>query len=78
MEPLVTATSAGISEALAPQVMQIIVDTRGVFLRISGLIALFLAGSPDMTLRTALNGNYRITETKPYFQCRSLNTFPFL
>lgn len=75
VEQLFAVMPKGVAEALAPQVQQIMGESRVGLLTISGLIALFFATSANETLRTALNGAYRVTETRPYIQCLSLSTF---
>jgi membrane protein len=63
----------GVAEALAPQVEQIMGESRAGLLTLSGLLALFFATNANETLRSALNGAYRITETRPYLYCLSLS-----
>ncbi|MEO1205066.1 MAG: YihY/virulence factor BrkB family protein [Pseudomonadota bacterium] len=59
----------GVAQALAPQVVSIMGTTRIDLLTFGGVIALFFATSAVETLRAALNGAYRVRETRPYFLC---------
>jgi membrane protein len=63
----------GVAEALAPQVEQIMGESRVGLLTVSGLLALFFATNANETLRSALNGAYRVTETRSYLYCLSLS-----
>lgn len=58
-----------VASALAPQVVSIMSTTRIDLLTVGGGIALFFATSAVETLRAALNGAYRVTETRPYVLC---------
>jgi len=58
-----------VAEALAPQVRSIMQTTRIDLLTFGGAIALFFATSAIETLRAALNGAYRVQETRPYPLC---------
>jgi membrane protein len=62
-----------VAEVLAPQVEQIMGESRVGLLTVSGLLALFFATSANETLRNALNGAYRVTETRPYIYCLALS-----
>ncbi len=63
----------GVAEALAPQVELIMGESRAGLLTVSGLLALFFATNANETLRSALNGAYRVVETRPYLYCLSLS-----
>lgn len=58
-----------VAKGLAPQVEAIMGDSRIDLLTVSGFIALFFATSAIETLRTALNGAYRVQETRAYPVC---------
>ncbi len=58
-----------VAKALAPQVVNIMGTTRIDLLTLSGFITLFFATSAIETLRAALNGAYRVKETRPYIVC---------
>ncbi|MDZ4840809.1 MAG: YihY/virulence factor BrkB family protein [Hyphomicrobium aestuarii] len=58
-----------VARALAPEVVSIMGTTRIDLLTLSGLITLFFATSAIETLRAALNGAYRVQETRPYIVC---------
>lgn len=66
---------AGVAEALAPQVVSIMSTTRIDLLTVGGVIALFFATSAIETLRAALNGAYRVRETRPYIVCLMVSMF---
>ena len=63
----------GVAEALAPQVEQIMGESQVGLLTLSGVLALFFATNANETLRNALNGAYRVKETRPYLLCLSLS-----
>jgi membrane protein len=58
-----------VAKALAPEVVSIMGTTRIDLLTLSGLITLFFATSAIETLRAALNGAYRVKETRAYIVC---------
>lgn len=58
-----------VATALAPQVDAIMGQTRIDLLTFGGFLALFFATSAVETLRAALNGAYRVAETRPYPVC---------
>jgi membrane protein len=58
-----------VAKALAPQVESIMGASRIDLLTVSGFIALFFATSAIETMRAALNGAYRVHETRPYPLC---------
>lgn len=58
-----------VAQALAPQVEDIMGRSRIDLLTLSGFIALFYATSAIETVRYALNGAYRVVETRPYPLC---------
>ena len=66
---LFAALPERVAEALVPEVEAIMGRSRIDLLTLSGFIALFFATSAIETLRTALNGAYRILETRPYPFC---------
>lgn len=55
-----------VAEALAPEVESVMGSSRIDLLTAGGFIALFFATTAVETLRTALNGAYRVQETQPY------------
>lgn len=58
-----------VAGALAPQVISIMQTTRIDLLTVGGGIAIFFATSAIETMRAALNGAYRVQETRPYPLC---------
>jgi membrane protein len=60
---------ATVTQGLAPQVESIMGQTRIDLLTFGGFIALFFATSAIETLRAALNGAYRVHETRSYPLC---------
>lgn len=58
-----------VAEALAPQVDAIMGRTRIDLLTFGGFLAFFFATSAVETLRAALNGAYRVVETRSYPVC---------
>lgn len=58
-----------VAEGLVPQVENIMGTRRIDLLTFSGGLALFFATSAIETLRAALNGAYRVKETRPYPLC---------
>ncbi len=58
-----------VASALAPQVVSIMKTTRIDLLTVGGGIALFFATSAIETLRAALNGAYRVQESRAYPLC---------
>jgi membrane protein len=60
---------ATVAQGLAPQVESIMGQTRIDLLTAGGFIALFFATSAIETLRAALNGAYRVRETRSYPLC---------
>ena len=60
---------SGVAEGLAPQVGEIMGRSRIDLLTVGGGIALFFATSAIETMRAALNGAYRVQETRPYPLC---------
>ena len=55
-----------VASALAPEVESVMGSSRIDLLTAGGFIALFFATTAVETLRTALNGAYRVHETQPY------------
>lgn len=55
-----------VASALAPEVESVMGSSRIDLLTAGGFIALFFATTAVETLRTALNGAYRVYETQPY------------
>ena len=62
-----------VAEGLAPEIGNIMGRARIDLLGISGFITLFFATSAIETLRAALNGAYRVKETRPYPLCLALS-----
>lgn len=62
-----------VAEALVPQVEAIMGQSRIDLLTFGGFLALFFATSALETLRAALNGAYRVHETRPYPVCLALS-----
>jgi membrane protein len=58
-----------VAAALTPQVKTIMGGTRIDLLTVSAGLSLFFATNAIETLRTALNGAYRVVEKRPYFYC---------
>jgi membrane protein len=58
-----------VAEALAPQIDAIMGRTRIDLLTFGGFLAFFFATSAVETLRAALNGAYRVVETRSYPVC---------
>lgn len=59
----------GVAAGLAPQVDAIMGRTRIDLLTVSAGLSLFFATNAIETLRTALNGAYRVVEKRPYLYC---------
>lgn len=59
----------GVAAGIAPQVEVIMGSSRIDLLTASAGLSLFFATNAIETLRAALNGAYRVTETKPYIFC---------
>ncbi|MFA5951373.1 MAG: YihY/virulence factor BrkB family protein [Hyphomicrobium sp.] len=64
-----------VAQALVPQVEAIMGQSRIDLLTFGGFLALFFATSALETLRAALNGAYRVRETRPYPVCLGLSMF---
>ena len=62
-----------VAQGLAPQVTEIMTNSRIDLLTIGGGITLFFATSAVETLRSALNFAYRETEARPYIVCLLLS-----
>jgi membrane protein len=60
---------APVAEALAPEVMRVMGQSRFGLLTVGALIALFFATSAIESLRAALNIAYRQKEARSYFRC---------
>ncbi len=58
-----------VAEGLTPEVEAVMGNSRIDLLTVSGFLALFFATSAIETLRAALNGAYRVHETRPYPLC---------
>jgi membrane protein len=58
-----------VAEGLSPEVDAVMGNSRIDLLTVSGFLALFFATSAIETLRAALNGAYRVHETRPYPLC---------
>jgi membrane protein len=62
-----------VAAGLAPQVTEIMTNSRIDLMTLGGAITLFFATSAVETLRAALNFAYRVTETRPYIVCLLLS-----
>lgn len=60
---------APVANGLAPEVQAIMGTSRPDLLTVSGFLALFFATSAIETMRAALNGAYRVHETRSYPLC---------
>lgn len=58
-----------VAKGLTPEVEAIMGSSRIDLLTVSGFLALFFATSAIETMRAALNGAYRVQETRPYPLC---------
>ncbi len=68
-QPPLSDPSPAVAGALMPQVENIMGHSRIDLLTVGGFLALFFATSALETLRAALNGAYRVHETRPYPVC---------
>jgi membrane protein len=75
VEQLFQILPAKVAEGLAPQVESIMSGSRIDLLTASAGLALFFATSAIETLRAALNGAYRVYETRNYFFCLGRSMF---
>ncbi len=66
---IVRHPAPAVASALAPQIESIMGSSRIDLLTVSGFLALFFATSAIETMRAALNGAYRVRETRPYPVC---------
>lgn len=64
----------GVAKGLAPEVDRVMGRSRIDLLTVSGFLALFFATSAIETMRAALNGAYRVLETRSYPVCLLLST----
>lgn len=64
---------ADVAKALAPEILSIMGKSRVDLLTLSGVVTLFFATSAIETLRAALNGAYRVRESRPYLVCLLLS-----
>jgi len=62
-----------VAAGLAPQVTDIMTNSRIDLMTLGGAITLFFATSAGETLRAALNFAYRVTETRTYIVCLFLS-----
>jgi membrane protein len=69
VEQLFQILPPSVAGALAPQVEAIMGRTRIDLLTVSAGLSLFFATNAIETLRTALNGAYRVVEKRPYLYC---------
>ncbi|KAB2940383.1 MAG: YihY/virulence factor BrkB family protein [Hyphomicrobium sp.] len=69
VEQLFQILPPGVAAGLAPQVEAIMGRTRIDLLTASAGLSLFFATNAIETLRTALNGAYRVVEKRPYLYC---------
>jgi membrane protein len=69
VEQLFQILPPGVAAGLAPQVEAIMGRTRIDLLTVAAGLSLFFATNAIETLRTALNGAYRVVEKRPYLLC---------
>jgi membrane protein len=69
VEQLFKLAPAPVAEAIAPEVMSVMGQSRFGLLTFGALIAVFFATSAIESLRAALNVAYRVKEQKSYFKC---------
>lgn len=69
IERLFEIVPAPVAEALEPEVMAVMGQSRFDLLTVGAFIALFFATSAIESLRAALNIAYRQKETRPYVMC---------
>lgn len=69
VEQLLELAPAPVVEAIAPEVMAVMGQSRFGLLTVGALIALFFATSAIESLRAALNVAYRVKERKSYLRC---------
>jgi membrane protein len=62
-----------VAEGLAPQIEEIMTNSRIDLMTLGGAITLFFATSAIETLRAALNFAYRVHEKRPYIVCLLLS-----
>lgn len=67
VEQLFQILPGRVAQALAPQVHDIMARSRIDLVGVSGATTLFFATSAIETLRSALNGAYRVQEKRPYW-----------
>lgn len=73
VEHLFQIMPSDVAKTLAPQVEEIMTNSRIDLLTIGGGVTLFFATSAVETLRAALNFAYRVRETRPYILCLLLS-----
>lgn len=64
----------GVAKGLAPEIDRVMGRSRIDLVTVSGFLALFFATTAIETMRAALNGAYRVLETRPYPVCLLLST----
>lgn len=69
VEQLFQLAPAPVAEAIAPEVMAVMGQSRFGLLTFGAFIAVFFATSAIESLRAALNIAYRVKEHKSYFRC---------
>ena len=69
VEQLFELAPAPVAEAIAPEVMAVMGQSRVGLLTFGAVIALFFATSAIESLRAALNVAYRVKERRSYFLC---------
>jgi membrane protein len=69
VEQLFQILPQGVAAGLAPQVEAIMGRSRIDLLTVAAGLSLFFATNAIETLRTALNGAYRVMEKRPYIYC---------
>lgn len=69
VQELFRVLPASVAQAIEPEVMRVMGQSRFGLLTVGALIALFFATSAIESLRAALNTAYRVKETKSYPAC---------
>jgi membrane protein len=69
IDQLFAVLPPAVAQGLAPEVTRIMSTSRIDLLTVGGFLAIFFATGAIETLRAALNGAYRVHETRPYPLC---------
>ncbi len=69
VEQLFQILPESVAAGLAPEIVNVMGNSRIDLLTVSAFLALFFATSAIETMRAALNGAYRVQETRPYPLC---------